>query len=182
MLSTHYQSCSPWHTLNAVFAAHDTTQLLTPPKREYGGNEPSCLPCVTEMLSLLQEPIFQKFEIEAGNLMRGLVSCTGAQFCGIAMIETKNRAMAIVAKLEEQLDLPKKVRMHWTGCPNSCGQAQVGDIGLMGGPAKLDGKAVEGVRIMVRTSSISALRGRAMVQSCSKRMVHNSTSDHFRCW
>jgi sulfite reductase beta subunit-like hemoprotein len=54
--------------------------------------------------------------------MRGLVSCTGAQFCGIAMIETKNRAMAIVAKLEEQLDLPKKVRMHWTGCPNSCGQ------------------------------------------------------------
>jgi ferredoxin-nitrite reductase len=29
-------------------------------------------------------------------------------------------------------------------------QAQVGDIGLMGGPAKLDGKAVEGVRIMVR--------------------------------
>ena len=40
---------------------------------------------------LLQEPIFQKFQIEAGNLMRGLVSCTGAQFCGIAMIETKNR-------------------------------------------------------------------------------------------
>ena len=69
-----------------------------------------------------QEPIFQKYEINAGNLMRGLVSCTGAQFCGVAMIETKNRAMAIVAKLEEQLDLPKKVRMHWTGCPNSCGQ------------------------------------------------------------
>jgi len=54
--------------------------------------------------------------------MRGLVSCTGAQFCGVAMIETKNRAMAIVEKLEAQLDLPKKVRMHWTGCPNSCGQ------------------------------------------------------------
>ena len=30
--------------------------------------------------------------------------------------------MAIVEKLEQQLDLPKKVRMHWTGCPNSCGQ------------------------------------------------------------
>jgi hypothetical protein len=38
------------------------------------------------------------------------------------VIETKNRAMAIVQKLEQQLDIPKKVRIHWTGCPNSCGQ------------------------------------------------------------
>ena len=44
------------------------------------------------------------------------------QFCGLAVIETKNRAMAIVQKLEQQLDIPKKVRIHWTGCPNSCGQ------------------------------------------------------------
>ena len=46
------------------------------------------------------------------------------QFCGVAIIETKNRAMAIVSKLEEQLDIPKKVRIHWTGCPNSCAQAR----------------------------------------------------------
>jgi ferredoxin-nitrite reductase len=49
--------------------------------------------------------------------------------------------------LDEELEIPHSVRIHWTGCPNSCGQAQVGDIGLMGSPAKLDGKAVEGVRI-----------------------------------
>lgn len=42
----------------------------------------------------------------------------------MAIIETKNRAMAIVRKLEEQLDIPKKVRIHWTGCPNSCAQAR----------------------------------------------------------
>ena len=41
--------------------------------------------------ALKKEKIFEKFEIEAGNIMRGLVSCTGAQFCGFAMIETKNR-------------------------------------------------------------------------------------------
>ena len=81
--------------------------------------------------------------------MRGLVSCTGSQFCPVALIETKNRALAVVHKLEAELDIPRAVRMHWTGCPNSCGQAQVGDIGLMGSPAKLDGKAVEGVRIML---------------------------------
>ena len=44
------------------------------------------------------------------------------QYCGVAVIETKNRAMSIVAKVEQQLDIPKKVRIHWTGCPNSCGQ------------------------------------------------------------
>lgn len=72
------------------------------------------------------------------------MSCTGSQFCGFALIETKSRAMQVVAQLEAQLQLPAPVRIHWTGCPNSCGQAQVADIGLMGAPAKLDGKAVEG--------------------------------------
>ena len=61
----------------------------------------------------------------SGNLERGLVSCTGSQFCGFALIETKNRAMQLVAQLEAQLHLPRPVRIHWTGCPNSCGQAQV---------------------------------------------------------
>ncbi len=60
-----------------------------------------------------------------GPLERGMVSCTGSQFCGFGLVETKNRAMRIVAALEAQLNIPKTVRMHWTGCPNSCGQAQV---------------------------------------------------------
>lgn len=63
--------------------------------------------------------------LTSGNLERGLVSCTGSQFCGFALIETKNRAMQLVAQLEAQLQLPQPVRIHWTGCPNSCGQAQV---------------------------------------------------------
>lgn len=58
----------------------------------------------------------------AGNLLRGLVSCTGAQFCPLALIETKGRALEVVRELEAQLDVPAMVRMHWTGCPNSCGQ------------------------------------------------------------
>jgi ferredoxin-nitrite reductase len=57
------------------------------------------------------------------------------------------RAVEVSKMLEAELDIPKPVRIHWTGCPNSCGQAQVADIGLMGGPAKFDGKAVEGVRV-----------------------------------
>ncbi|PRW21087.1 ferredoxin--nitrite reductase [Chlorella sorokiniana] len=103
-----------------------------------------------ERLAALQaDPLFQRFPVQGGNLLRGLVSCTGAQFCSLALVETKNRALEVVRKLEAELDIPRLVRMHWTGCPNSCGQAQVGDIGLMGAPAKLDGKAVEGVKIFL---------------------------------
>ena len=97
----------------------------------------------------LQEPFFQKYRIDPGPLERNLVSCTGSQFCGLALYETKNRAMRLIEKLESELDFPKGVRIHFTGCPNSCGQAQVGDIGLMGAPAKLNGKAVEGVKIFL---------------------------------
>ena len=50
------------------------------------------------------------------------MSCTGSQFCSLALVETKNRALAVVRRLEEELHIPALVRMHWTGCPNSCGQ------------------------------------------------------------
>ena len=43
------------------------------------------------------EPLFQKYKINPGNVMRGLVSCTGSQFCGFALIETKNRCAACCA-------------------------------------------------------------------------------------
>uniref|UniRef100_A0A7S3R153 Ferredoxin--nitrite reductase, chloroplastic n=1 Tax=Dunaliella tertiolecta TaxID=3047 RepID=A0A7S3R153_DUNTE len=98
---------------------------------------------------MLQEPIFQRFQVNPGKLVRSMVSCTGSQFCGFGLAETKNRAMALMEKLEHQLELPRNVRVHFTGCPNSCGQAQVGDIGLIGAPAKKDGKATEGFRILL---------------------------------
>lgn len=73
---------------------------------------------------LQKEPLFQKYSLNPRSLTRGLVSCTGAQFCGVAIIETKMRAMEIAAKLDEELDIPQTVRIHWTGCPNSCGQVR----------------------------------------------------------
>jgi ferredoxin-nitrite reductase len=62
-------------------------------------------------------------------------------------VETKNRALALAKALDEELELPHTVRIHWTGCPNSCGQPQVADIGLMGTKVRKDGKTVEGVDI-----------------------------------
>ncbi|MEO1148144.1 MAG: ferredoxin--nitrite reductase [Cyanobacteria bacterium J06638_22] len=96
---------------------------------------------------LKQESLLQRFSLEPNMLERSLVSCTGSQFCNFALIETKQRAVAMIRELEAELSLSSPVRIHWTGCPNSCGQPQVADIGLMGTKVRKDGKTVEGVDI-----------------------------------
>ncbi len=97
--------------------------------------------------AFLKEPMLARFSTNPEALMRGLVSCTGAQFCNFALIETKNRALNAIASLAKEVQLTRPVRIHWTGCPNSCGQPQVADIGLMGTKARKNGKPVEGVDI-----------------------------------
>jgi len=101
----------------------------------------------SRLATFLTEPLLERFAIDPGLLTRSLVSCTGSQFCNFAIIETKNRALAMIKALEAELELTQSVRIHWTGCPNSCGQPQVADIGLMGTKARKNGKPVEGVDI-----------------------------------
>lgn len=107
---------------------------------------------------LLSESAFgpdSRFKINPGKIEGNVVSCTGAQFCSLALIETKCNAENIAKKLEHLVEVPNNVRIHWTGCPNSCGQVQLADIGIMGAPArKLDPKtgkavAVPGCKIFV---------------------------------
>jgi ferredoxin-nitrite reductase len=101
-----------------------------------------------DLEAMLAEPLFKRFPVAPGTVASGLVSCTGAQFCGLAIVETKNRAIALSKELDRLVTLPRPLRMHWTGCKNSCGQVQVADIGFMGAPARnAAGKACEGVDI-----------------------------------
>ena len=97
--------------------------------------------------TFLSEPLLEQFTINPSTLTRSVISCTGARYCNFALIETKERALKIAEELDQELDIPNRVRLHWTGCPNSCGQPQAGDIGLMGTKVRQDGKAVEGTKI-----------------------------------
>ncbi|MDJ1182582.1 ferredoxin--nitrite reductase [Roseofilum casamattae] len=99
--------------------------------------------------AFLAEPLLEKFSPNPEPLSRALVSCTGSQFCKFALIETKNRANILIEELQQELTLQEPVRIHWTGCPNSCGQPQVADIGLMGTKTRKDGKTLEGVDIFM---------------------------------
>lgn len=96
---------------------------------------------------LLAEPLLQQFQIAPPPLLRSLISCTGKKYCSFAQVETKGRSVAIAQQLDAQLHIPQRVRIHWTGCPNSCGQPQAGDIGLIGTKVRKNGEMVEGVDI-----------------------------------
>jgi len=102
-----------------------------------------------KLATLLSEPTLQRFQVNPGNLTRTVVSCTGAKFCNFAMIETKQYAVSVIDAVEAKIDVPTPVRIHWTGCPNSCGQPQVADIGLMGAKVRKDGQTVEAVDIFM---------------------------------
>ncbi len=84
------------------------------------------------------------FDWDVSEFHKGAVSCTGNEFCNLAITETKARLSEIVAHLESEMIWDEPVRIHLNGCPNSCGQHHIGDIGLQGCLARLnDGSQVE---------------------------------------
>ncbi|KAK4724388.1 hypothetical protein R3W88_027167 [Solanum pinnatisectum] len=100
--------------------------------------------------ALLNEPLLKnRFSPDPPILMRNLVACTGNQFCGQAIIETKARSMKITEEVQRLVSVTRSVRMHWTGCPNTCGQVQVADIGFMGCLTRKEGKTVEGADVFL---------------------------------
>ncbi len=76
---------------------------------------------------------------------RGVMACTGIEFCKLALVETKARARTVVEELEDRLpDLDVPFSIHVNGCPNSCARTQVADVGLKGMVTKgADGELVE---------------------------------------
>jgi len=82
--------------------------------------------------------------VEASAFWRGTVACTGTEFCKLAITETKGFARWLVEQLDERLPgFDRHLRINVTGCPNSCGQSWIADIGLEGKKVKIDGKMVD---------------------------------------
>lgn len=71
------------------------------------------------------------------------VACTGTEFCNLALTETKGRLGVIVDHLEKSLVWDGSIRINVNGCPNSCGQHHIGDIGLQGCLARVGDDKVE---------------------------------------
>src|SRR4030095_14755582 len=78
--------------------------------------------------------------LDASPFRRGTVACTGSEFCKLALPETRGFARPLVGDLETRLPgFDRHVRIHVTGCPNSCGQHWIADIGIEGQKLKGEG-------------------------------------------
>jgi ferredoxin-nitrite reductase len=87
--------------------------------------------------------------LEAGAVRTGLVACTGNTGCRFSATDTKSQALAIADYLDARLALDQPLNIHLTGCPHSCAQHYVGDIGLLGTKVEQGDDSVEGYDVVV---------------------------------
>jgi sulfite reductase (ferredoxin) len=82
--------------------------------------------------------------VDGSAFWRGAIACTGTEFCKLAITETKSFARWLVEELEECLpEFDQHLKLHVTGCPNSCGQHWIADIGIEGKKMKVGDKMVD---------------------------------------
>ena len=100
--------------------------------------------------TLLAEPLLEQYSPSPGAFERGVVACTGSEFCRFGIVETKIRAVEWAREMDERVGDSigqEALRMHFSGCSASCAQPQIGDIGFRGETAKTKDAIVEGVDI-----------------------------------
>jgi sulfite reductase (ferredoxin) len=75
---------------------------------------------------------------------RGAIACSGTEFCKLAITETKSFSRWLVEELDDRLPgFDQQLKLHVTGCPNSCGQHWIADIGIEGKKLKINGEMVD---------------------------------------
>ena len=82
--------------------------------------------------------------VQASVFWRGAIACTGSEFCKLALTETKAFSRWVVEDLEERLpEFDQPLKLHVTGCPNSCGQHWIADLGIEGKKIKSDAGMID---------------------------------------
>ncbi|MCX7718024.1 MAG: hypothetical protein N2111_06425 [Candidatus Sumerlaeaceae bacterium] len=115
-------------------------------------------------------------DYEPSVFKKGLVSCTGIEFCNLAITETKEFGRRVAQALEERFPgASKQVRIHFSGCPNNCGQNAIADIGFRGGLTKVDGQQVEAYDMLVGGTTGAV---RAFGEVCSRKVPKDRVIEH----
>ena len=89
------------------------------------------------------------FHYEATSIAGGLVACTGNAGCKWSSTNTKAHGVELARHLEKKVTLDHPINIHLTGCPNSCAQHTIGDIGLLGAKVSQNGNPVEGYHVLL---------------------------------
>jgi ferredoxin-nitrite reductase len=102
------------------------------------------------VMKLYGEALLEEFSPRPSPFVRGLVACVGTDYCNLALIETKSRAVALSQALYEKMGAGgNPLTIHWSGCPAGCGNHEAADIGLRGFKTKIAGKIVDAVAVYV---------------------------------
>ena len=86
---------------------------------------------------------------EVSQARAGIVACTGNSGCKLAASDTKRHALAIADHLDRTVTIDTPLNVHITGCPNSCAQHYIGDIGLLGAKVPNGEAQIEGYHVYV---------------------------------
>ena len=125
---------------------------------QYGGGELRTTPAQnvliphvpdTKLGALLEEKLLRVLRYNPSEAERGVIACTGTDFCNLALIDTKKRAVALARDFEARLGTTRPLTVRWSGCPASCGNHHTADIGLQGCKVKVNGAIVDGVHVSV---------------------------------
>jgi nitrite reductase (NADH) large subunit len=102
--------------------------------------------------ALADEPLFQELPYDPSPIMRGLVCCTGNDYCNMALIDTKGYAIEVARELERRTAGHKlqPLTLHWSGCPAGCGLHQIATIGLQGCRSRVNGTVVDAAHVCVK--------------------------------
>jgi sulfite reductase beta subunit-like hemoprotein len=103
----------------------------------------------TNLPALTRELDASKLDYQPSWARRGIIACTGVQFCKLAIAETKNRAVELDDYLSRAVDMDDGVRISVTGCPNSCGQHHICDVGLEGALVTINGRKRETFQVFL---------------------------------
>lgn len=127
--------------------------------------------------ALKRERLLAEFSPDPSPVMRGLVSCTGIDYCHFALVDTKSLALATSRHLEDKVpeNLPA-LSINWSGCPNACGNHTVADIGLLGKKARVNGEVVEAVDVFLG-GRVAAAAGIATTGDSSVKALENVPCD-----
>ena len=103
---------------------------------------------------------------DISGLRSGCIACTGSEFCGHALTDTKKTAEDILNHLDLNRVVPAvPLKIGLSGCPNDCGQAQMSDIGLFGvkGDESDDGR--DAFNIIINGKNNLGKPGRTTIKS-----------------
>jgi ferredoxin-nitrite reductase len=89
------------------------------------------------------------FDVAASSVRGALVACTGNTGCKFALGDTKRHGLELATYLEARVALDQPMNIHLTGCPHSCAQHLVADIGLLASKVEQGEEMLEGYTISV---------------------------------